>query len=1798
MSNENRVELVIRAKDLAKKSIADLADVIDRLQSELDSVDKAGGPASRSVAELKQQLTDLKTVSDEITKRRSLAESFTAQGAAVAKLSDQLEKAKAAVLAHKEAMGATAKASKDQKDSLKALEDVVRTSQRQYQSALGVQDRLTRQLSDLGLSATTAAGDIQTLSRAEAKLDAQAQKAEANLRSRDRLLREVAATTKVNAAFDREQEQRLKTTASLQETVAAGAERLARARERAAAVGADTTRVDRFSDNRLRPEVLQTAERAERAYAAAVRATEAAIAARNAELARDKFRAVADEATKASEAARALARSLKLPEPTTNAKAIEAIVNPAKAAAASLTTISAALDRIDALPVAEQFTAVKVSASTLDEALKKVGQAAKSLDALTSQKDALRDANAQYAQAERRLQDLAAQVRASNAPNAELLATFRQQQTTVAATASAVQQASQRYRETRTALQQFGVSTNDVVAAQQQLAATAQRIGAVQRDAATTTALRAAAERELAAQIRANQPLQDAMAAGERKLSAARKEAAAAGADLSRVDAFRGDTLRPEVLRTAERAERAYAAAVGATAAALAARKAALARDEFRATANNANVAAEAARSLARALQLPEPRVNSAAIAAIIQPAKEASASLAGVATVLERVNAVPIKAQTKAQFDALRDSAAPLADALKRVEQAAKGLDALNAQQAAVQQAGQAYADARAKLRDLAQQVASASAPSAELQRAFEQQQAAVKRAAGVLGEAASQFRATRAELRAFGVDTRSAAAAGKQLQASATEIVAAQKKIADGTHSTTKAFKLWGEGGRTTLSWAQRMRGEFLSLTASVVGLYSALRVGQGAIDAASGREQVIKQLVLITGNAADAKTKYAELGKTADEIGVNFEKSAKGYTDIAFAAREAGVSAEEVDRFYKNLLLTTRDLSLSGQQTERVFYAVSQIFSKNKLSSEELGQQLGESLKGILGISAQAAGIAAKDFQKALEDGQFTGDAIIGIIDKYREKLGGLGTQQDGYVQAQARFENALQRIKLQLADTGFLDSVTKALNTLTQAADNGDFRDGVRALGAAFTFLADAVVWAATHLDTLRNIVGALMLYKVAGWVMGLTTAMAAAGSVTALTTGAVTSLTGAFGFLLSLTPVGWALGAAAALGALYVAFESVRESVILVVGGFVELFGLLNSSPTDFGKNAQAALARLDEQWKRTKKAWSSDVPAPAASAVPGAKASEAAWKEKAAADADGAKLAGQAQAGALKKIDDELEKGLKSADQKIAEKRGDLLGAAKAQYKELQDEIDTLAKRDSKAAAERQAKLNKLIASTAKANAPKGTGADRLKVSNAAAIEGIKNDIEAGKSAIESGMKELDRAFEDHLTSIADYYTGRSDYAAATARVEVSGFDRQIAILKSSKTLTAEAAKEIVDLEGKKEQALKRSTEAQIENNRAAAQAIKAVREQFQAAQNNLDRARGDELTPDLLEARNTYVQLLESATKLTGEERARAEAIARQTYDLQVQTAQMAELQRQQEHLANLSQAAVEASRLGPLSQAAAQQEINRERLSQLELLAERYRTMGDTGSAAYRSIQVEIVKLGAQTDLVIDQLANMAGAATTDLINEMARKGSSVSDWFLAFGKSLAQSLSKAFADEASATMAAAVRAMLKNMASEGGGIWQTLFGAALGGAAGGGAETTVYGQAHAGALVGFGGSGQRRGLTFNPAAMSAAVAAAPRYHTGAAGLGLRSDEVMTVLKKREEVLAAEDPRNILNGGAAAMPGAPAPVSQPQIKIINTIDPTDVVSQGLSTAAGEKAFINTMASNRETVRKLLGVK
>lgn len=141
---------------------------------------------------------------------------------------------------------------------------------------------------------------------------------------------------------------------------------------------------------------------------------------------------------------------------------------------------------------------------------------------------------------------------------------------------------------------------------------------------------------------------------------------------------------------------------------------------------------------------------------------------------------------------------------------------------------------------------------------------------------------------------------------------------------------------------------------------------------------------------------------------------------------------------------------------------------------------------------------------------------------------------------------------------------------------------------------------------------------------------------------------------------------------------------------------------------------------------------------------------------------------------------------------------------------------------------------------------------------------------------------------------------------------------------------------------------------------------------------------------------------------------------------------------------------------------------------------------------------------------------------------------------------------------------------------------------FGAPSGGLPGFGGGTGSFGQSdygliskifHDGGVVGAGGASR---------AVSASVfAGAGRFHDG--GLpGLKQNEVAAVLQKGEEVLTADDPRHIGNGGGQQ--------AAPSWKIINTLDPGEFISKGLNTAAGEKAILNWMRANSAAVRSAQG--
>ncbi|QPZ53237.1 tape measure protein [Achromobacter phage vB_AchrS_AchV4] len=135
------------------------------------------------------------------------------------------------------------------------------------------------------------------------------------------------------------------------------------------------------------------------------------------------------------------------------------------------------------------------------------------------------------------------------------------------------------------------------------------------------------------------------------------------------------------------------------------------------------------------------------------------------------------------------------------------------------------------------------------------------------------------------------------------------------------------------------------------------------------------------------------------------------------------------------------------------------------------------------------------------------------------------------------------------------------------------------------------------------------------------------------------------------------------------------------------------------------------------------------------------------------------------------------------------------------------------------------------------------------------------------------------------------------------------------------------------------------------------------------------------------------------------------------------------------------------------------------------------------------------------------------------------------------------------------------------------------------AAGGAAGGGGAVQLVGgglKLHSGGVVGSGG-GTPTG--FNPGWLSSAL----RYHTGGVA-GLAPNEVPAVLEKGEEVLTADDPRHVNNGGGQS--GATL-----NAKIINTFDAPGFLNAAMATRDGEQTILNFVRANRSAFRAAAGI-
>ena len=149
-----------------------------------------------------------------------------------------------------------------------------------------------------------------------------------------------------------------------------------------------------------------------------------------------------------------------------------------------------------------------------------------------------------------------------------------------------------------------------------------------------------------------------------------------------------------------------------------------------------------------------------------------------------------------------------------------------------------------------------------------------------------------------------------------------------------------------------------------------------GQQVAGLASYNAEIEKQrlaLQLVTQDSASYQRALAFINTTSRQLAIPQELITRQFTQLSASVIGAGGSVRDAEKAFIGVASGIRGTGGSLQDMDAALRATSQVFSKGKVSAEELRQQIGERLPGAFTLFAKSIGMTPQELDKALEDGK---------------------------------------------------------------------------------------------------------------------------------------------------------------------------------------------------------------------------------------------------------------------------------------------------------------------------------------------------------------------------------------------------------------------------------------------------------------------------------------------------------------------------------------------------------------------------------------------------------------------------------------------------------------------------------------------------------------------------------------------------------------------------------------------------------------------------------------------------------
>lgn len=1198
----------------------------------------------------------------------------------------------------------------------------------------------------------------------------------------------------------------------------------------------------------------------------------------------------------------------------------------------------------------------------------------------------------------------------------------------------------------------------------------------------------------------------------------------------------------------------------------------------------------------------------------ILDPANRVRATLAQVSEQTNKIEADFKRGAIAA--DRVSEAVRTLRNIQSRLVSQSGLVEDYAAQTARLREARAEYSRTRTAVLELAEAVRISKDRNVELEARLKSAQAAFQSSRTAMSSQVQSLRALRTELQQAGIQTNNLASAQQRITQTATRATVVLNSLKNTTREVGQAtrsgfdFGRFNDSGRTTLSLTQRIKGEFLALGSAYLGVFGIINNGTKVLDAYNRRQQIQNALSVAVGKDQRAiAEEYEYAAGQAERLGVEFTSLASGYAKFLAGGIQVGRTREELRFIFESFSEVGRVANLTEDDLNGIFKALEQIVSKGKVQSEELRGQLGDRLFGAFGVAQNALQEKfGSNLDKALKDGKVLASDLVEIAEEYRNIVADqLPAATQSLAAEQARLNTEFFNFKLLIADSGFAEAYKELVEDLITFFRSADGKEFATNLATTFKGLAGLAVFLVNNINAISDALIFLSLLFVsrsfiAGIVgLGKMVETAKAGSVAMKALAANASiaqrvLTGLLTLLSRLNLVLLALSIGAIL---YNSIPQVKAFVDNTVQGFTSIIKKMQEAAREGRSLVGILAAGASEAFNLIEKSY-----------------------RKA---ADGRVQASVLAAQAARKR--EIETQLKDGNKPL------VVGNFRTKVP-LTDLDQTKLKAELRV-------INEAETRRRVAQAPKAPVAPSVKPATTTpkpAVTDEPNPEDAEKAAERARLAaekraRVEQALADELTRIEERIEKKE--ASTLAEREAAIENSYSILLRKIRDFYGQSSEMETRLNAAKEALITQEREKSAEERLKMTEQVVSKIETIEATAGRKEKLSLDQRLAAITTGYADAYRDIEALRKRLSDDGASTEEAtsAKARLDLAVQELQTAErraffqdeLQRREKELNDLlseRQAKLETIETlkdtGLLTDLQAREraaEVIATLQSGIQAITDESLRWAEANRLALDPAQVarfvaEMTKAresakGLTVELISarqlsENIANGASGAFNNAATAIGDAAAGTRSWgdaldevrngFLRFAADFLREIASMIAKQA------ILNALQASGGSGGGGFISGIAGAINGlFSGGGGAVASGAGAAlglgqsfviHSGGVVN--GTLNRKRNNVDPSMF----VGAPKFHEGGVP-GLAKDEYAAILQRNEEVLSADNPRNILNGGGRSEASTPM---QQAVNIVNTLNADDLANAVFGTAGFNKAIVNVIRSERSAVKTIVG--